>query len=144
MSWGYRVTILCAGFALFMLFLVASAFRQNFDLVAEDYYGRELKFQEQIEKQKNQAALGNIKFEIQDEKIVLTFPGNIRDEHATGKITFFRPSDKNKDFTIELLPDRNNQQEISKSSFINGLYKVQIEYEMNGRGYYSEESLMIY
>ena len=38
MNWGKGVTIAFVLFVGFIMFMVVGAFRQNFDLVADDYY----------------------------------------------------------------------------------------------------------
>lgn len=144
MSWGYRVTILTLGFVSFMTFLVVGAFRQNFDLVTEDYYGKELKFQDQIEKQKNHQALeGSVSCTIEKGEILLRFPSDHSGKKIEGEVLFFRPSDASEDRRVEINVPENNLQVIDGGQFINGLYKVQVDYKVGDKAYYFEDAIMI-
>lgn len=144
MSWGYRITVLILGFVCFMTFLVVSAFRQNFDLVAEDYYGKELAFQSQIEKQKNQQEMKSpISWEISDDTLVIAFPAEVAGKTLTGEVFFFRPSDAKKDRTVALAADTNGIQKISAAILSKGMYRLQIDYAAGGKKYYSEQNIMI-
>lgn len=143
MNWGIRIVIICSGFVVFMTFLVVSAFRQNFDLVAEDYYGKELKFQQQIDKQKNQQNLKeNIRITSSDNNVVIQFPVEFSDKNISGDIIFFRPSDATKDVVMKISLD-NGAQKFDKSKFTKGLYRIQIDYKAAGKDYYFEDSIII-
>jgi len=52
-SWGYKIVIGYLAFVLGILFLVYKANQQKFDLVTEDYYGEELKYQNIIDQKSN-------------------------------------------------------------------------------------------
>jgi hypothetical protein len=143
MSWGYRVTILTLGFVCFMSFLVVSAFRQDFDLVAEDYYGKELKFQSQIDKQLNQQKLkDSLTCVVSDNNVIIKFSDELIGKKIEGEIFFFRPSDKKKDFKIPIVSS-NGLQVVTKESFSKGRYLVQLDYTVDGKKYYEEKSIMI-
>lgn len=144
MSWGYRVTILTLSFVFFMSFLVVSAFRQDFDLVAEDYYGKELKFQSQIDKQLNQQQLkDSLTCVVSDNNVIIKFPDELIGKKIEGEIFFFRPSDKKMDFIKAIVPSSNGLQVVTKESFSKGRYRVQLDYAVDGKKYYEEKSIMI-
>ncbi len=144
MNWGYRITFLTLGFVCFMLFLVISAFRQNFDLVSEDYYGKELKFQEQIQRQTNQQQLNDSLTIIMDEtKLKINFPNDFEGKKITGEILFFRPSDAKKDLKVTIEPTYEGSQQFPIQLFTKGMYKVQLDYKVSGINYYVEKNIMI-
>ncbi|TAH23889.1 MAG: hypothetical protein EAZ07_10360 [Cytophagales bacterium] len=143
MNWGYRIAILTGSFVVFMSIMVISAFNQNFDLVSEDYYGKELQFQKQIDKQKNHQSLKTPLYcSLETDSLTINFPEELINQNTIGTITFFRPSDAKKDFTIpiKLLLGK---QKIAKNNFILGRYKMQVDYEVNGIKYYEEKSITI-
>jgi hypothetical protein len=143
MSWGYRITILILTFVCLMTGLVIAAFRQDFDLVTEDYYGRELQFQSQIEKQKNHQQLSSSILCTQNkDQLILQFPEELRTKSIEGNILLYRPSNAKKDFTVSLRPV-SGEQIIAKEQLTKGLYKIQINYTCEGTAYYFEEDLMI-
>lgn len=144
MSWGYRVTILTLGFVCFMVFLVVSAFRQNFDLVTEDYYGKELQFQNQIDKATNQRDLKDpLTCVVADNNVIIKFPDDLLGKKIQGEVLFFRPSDAKKDFKKDIASSATGIQVFNKDLFTRGHYKVQLDYAVEGKKYYSEQSIMI-
>ncbi len=130
-------------FVGFMTFLVISAFRQDFDLVTEDYYGRELQFQNQIEKQSNQMQLkDSLTCIVSDNNVILKFPDELIQNKISGEVLFFRPSDAKKD--VKRLINSNNGVEVFKKElFQKGYYKVQVDYSSGGKKYYYEKSIII-
>ena len=144
MSWGYRITILTLGFVFFMTFLVISAFRQNFDLVTEDYYGRELQFEAQIEKQKNQQGLkDSLTCVVSENNVIIKYPEEFRGKDIRGEILFFRPSDAKKDVKRAIVSASNGIQVLTGDLFSKGMYKAQLDYVVEGKKYYYEKSIMI-
>jgi len=144
MSWGYRVTFITVGFVCFMLFLVFSAFQQTFDLVAEDYYGKELKFQNQIEKQTNQQQVHDpIACLVLGNTLQIQFPKELLHNKITGDILFFRPSDAKKDILRSVSCSDSGVQELPLHLFSKGLYRVQIDYASGDKKYYFEQNIMI-
>lgn len=144
MSWGYRVTFITAGFVCFMLFLVFSAFQQRFDLVTEDYYGKELKFQSQIEKQNNQLQTREyVSCSVSDGMVHIEFPEKIARDTINGTVLFFRPSDSQKDISRSLSCSEKGIQEFPVTLFSKGRYRVQIDYSAGGKSYYCEQNIMI-
>ncbi|WP_018342348.1 FixH family protein [Cytophaga aurantiaca] len=144
MSWGYRVIFITVGFVCFMLFLVFSAFQQTFDLVAEDYYGKELKFQSQIEKQNNQLEMKEHVFcTVYGSMLHIQFPEKIARDTIAGTVLFFRPSDSKKDIVRSLRCSEEGVQEFPVDLFSKGRYRVQIDYTAGGKSYYCEQNIMI-
>ena len=144
MSWGYRVTLLTVGFVCFMLFLVFSAFQQTFDLVAEDYYGKELKFEEQMTKQANQQQIKEpVTYTMSGSRLSIQFPTQLSGKTISGKILFFRPSDAKKDLLVQIHCSENGVQEFLIEQFSKGMYRIQIDYLAGNTTYYSEQTIMI-
>ena len=72
------------------------------DLVTKEYYEEELKYEDQINRQKRTQALANgleWEFARAAKTVILKFPQNLR---ITGKIMFFRPSDATQDNIIPI------------------------------------------
>ena len=56
-NWGYGIMVLYISFALAILFLVYKCTQHPVDLVSPDYYDKEIKFQQQYDKEQNATAL---------------------------------------------------------------------------------------
>ncbi len=144
MNWAYRITILTLGFVAFMTFMVVSAFRQNFDLVVEDYYGQELQFQSRIDKQVNQKRLSDtLSCVVAGDKVVLRFPEALAGQRIEGDILFFRPSDAGKDLRLAINSNAHGIQLFDRHLFSRGYYRVQVDYQAGDTRYYDEKTLMI-
>ena len=144
MNWGYKVIIVFVLFATGMLTMVTKSMRAKIDMVTPDYYKEELKYQQVIDGQNNVNALSSPAGITQTAgSVILQFPAEIQGKTVEGKITFYRPSDINKDLTYNIQPDENRQQEFQKKSLVKGLYKVKIEWLMNEKPFYQEQVLNI-
>ncbi|MBK6639846.1 MAG: hypothetical protein IPG39_00700 [Bacteroidetes bacterium] len=67
----------------------------------------------------------------------------MRGKTISGAINIFRPSDKSKDQSIEISPDKEMKQLISTASLSKGMYRIKVDYEVDGSGYYSEKQIVI-
>ncbi|MBW7914094.1 MAG: FixH family protein [Taibaiella sp.] len=56
-GWGSRIALLYGGFVVLIAALVTGSMRQDFDLVADDYYQQEIAYQNVLDAGKNQSAL---------------------------------------------------------------------------------------
>lgn len=140
MNWGYKIAIFFSAFISFMLFMLYQCIQQDFDLVAEDYYAKEVSFQEQIDRQNNVASLSQKpSWAIQSNYFLLSFPNPL----SQGKITFFRPSDDALDFEVPLQLNQQQQQQIPLDKFKRGIYNVQLSWSDSQKDYYIEKQILI-
>lgn len=139
MNWGTRIAIGYGTFVVFILALVVLAFRQDFDLVADDYYEQEIAYQGRIDQLTN-AKTDQQKVQVfaDAEAVKLSFPSSVTDV----KVHFFRPSDDTKDVLLE---EAKVDSEISvpATEFIAGKYLVKVEWQANGKTYFQEDDLFL-
>ena len=141
MNWGYKIAIFYTAFAMFILALVIKSMNQKYDLVADDYYDKELKFQGQIDKQTLVNKEGKqVVWKQEANSLHLVFPTT---ESVTGEIKFFRPSDATKDFSIAVMPDSTGNQLIDLDKSIKGKYLLQIDWNENGNAYFQENIIIL-
>lgn len=144
MSWGIKIAVLYIGFIGMILFFVIRAMSENVDLVTEDYYQKELQFEQQITKGNAAQTLGaSPTVAISGDNIEVVFPDTLMQAPISGQVTFYRPSDSSKDFVVKLNPDTNGKQMIPLSQFITGLYQVKFNWNSSSTDYYHEEALYI-
>lgn len=144
LNWGYRVAILYCSFALFILFLVFRASRENFNLVKPDYYKSAIEYQQQMDKMNNSAALAEklqIRFSQEAKTASIFFPEGMT--AVKGEILFYRPSDASQDLKITAHPDAENRQIVSLAALQKGLWRVQIDWSANGTVYFDEKTLVV-
>ena len=141
-NWGNKIIIAYTIFVLGMLFMVYKCTLQKNELTETDYYSKELKYQEIITGIDNANQLSNAVKLIQESSTInLVMP--LEALPANGSIQFYRPSDQTKDFSVALATDENGKQLFGRDKFIEGLYKVKIRWQKNGKQFYNEQNLFI-
>ena len=139
MHWGHGIAIFFTCFVAFMIFMVVKSFQQNIDLVTENYYEQELKFQQQIDKIHNTKKLDEqVTVRLEDEGLLITFPDL---ESIKGHIQVFRPSDAQFDLERTIDLDGHNRQSISTASLPAGFYRIKIDWNAEGKEFYTEETI---
>ncbi|CAN5466874.1 FixH family protein [soil metagenome] len=139
-NWGVKITIAYTTFVLFMGTMVYMCTRQHFDLVSEDYYAQELKYQQVIDGTNNAKDLKQPVLIDQSGSAILIKLPTINSAFEKGEILFYRPSNSTSDFTVAVT---SNATEVSKEKMHAGLYKVKINWTAEGKHFYDEQSLDI-
>ncbi|MFY0650933.1 MAG: FixH family protein [Cyclobacteriaceae bacterium] len=138
MNWGGRIVLAFVAFIVIITSMVVISMRQDFFLVAEDYYDQEIQYQTQIDKMKTtNSANASVKLSKEANKLNFMFSEN----PEKGEIHFFRPSDATKDFRVAVLNEKN--QSIDKSKLTKGLWRVKISWSASGKEFYTEETVII-
>lgn len=137
-NWGTGIVIAFVLFISFILFFVVKATTQKeyaYDLVDEQYYKSELKYQEEIDKQNNLKDLGEkITFTKIEEGVEINFPSNFKTNNTDGIIFFYRPSAKPLDFkiSIEII---DGKVIIPKEKLVEGHWNIVIDFESEEKEY---------
>jgi nitrogen fixation protein FixH len=140
-GWGTRIAFLYGGFVLIIAALVIGSMRQNYDLVSADYYQQELEYQKTIDAGKNQAALSSpVHLHANESNVMLKFPAEFEGKVLEGKVQFYSPVDASLDKSFELAAE-NNSMFISRSKLNKAAYKVKINWQEGGKGYYQESAI---
>ncbi|MBT8310759.1 MAG: FixH family protein, partial [Flavobacteriaceae bacterium] len=111
-NWGTGIVIAFIAFISFIMYFVINMNinkKYDHDLVTDDYYKEELKFQNDIDKEKNAKDLeSNITWKKTDKGLLLAFPEYLDFKKIKGKVFLYRPSNKQFDFEIPIsLSDYN-------------------------------------
>ena len=144
MNWGHKIVIVFAVFVSLVMFAIYTATNHRTDLVAEDYYSRELKYQERID-QLNRTISKNYLAEIEDigQSLNVVFPFEAHEMNIQGRIVFFRPSDQKKDRIFPIKLDSNHSMRVNKEVLHKGRYKVQIEWQLAEEAYFQETEVFV-
>jgi hypothetical protein len=141
-TWGHAMVLVLLSF---MVFIVSFIIRLNIsELVTEDYYSQEVKYQSLMDAEQNFISLSqkpSISFEKQE--IKLSFPQPFNANNAKGTILFYRPSDAKKDLEIPILLDENKWQRIPTINLDKGKYQIILDWQTNGKRYYTKQILKI-
>ena len=141
-NWGVRIILIYSAFVIGILTMVTMAMNQNIELVSEDYYAKELKFQEQINHSEN-ALDANITSVVNKNTVTLHFPVEFHRHKISGTALFFKPSDSKKDLLISIACNDQGTQVIQSDKLEKGMYKMKINWEVNQQKYYQEKVVVL-
>ena len=128
------------GFALFIGTLVTICVRQDVSLVSANYYQDELVHQAKMTKQQNMLDLkSEPSLSLTLEHIKISYPALNALEH--GEIRLTRPSDSRLDQRFTLTKESEQDFILPKSE--KGLYRVTMQWSMNGKDYYYEKLMVL-
>jgi|LGOV01.1.fsa_nt_gb nitrogen fixation protein FixH len=132
-NWGHGIALFLLVFVLTtvgVVVLILTDDAYNHELVSENYYEDELKYQEEIDKVNNASKLSStVKYRVSKEGVLLTFPSDFDYQEVTGIIKMDRPSKKILDFTMPLKLDENFQILIPAEKAIEGKWKLKIDWK---------------
>ena len=136
------IIIVYGGFVLLLAGSLYIANSQKNDLVTKDYYDRQIKYQEQIDRIQRATDLSNpfrLDYEPGSRQLAVHFPERFLSEDVRGSITLYRPSDANLDRSIPIALDDNGIQIIETDRLAQGLWRVKINCAVDTLDYYHEE-----
>lgn len=141
---GHYIVVVMAAFILIMTQFMVRAYHNQETLVAEDYYARELRYQEQIDKLHNVAALGeDVRFEVRPGRLELTFPTALNGTAITGELFLMRPNDARGDLRVPLRVDAQGRFTVDTEPLLKGAYSVHLEWEADGVAYLTEDRVHV-
>lgn len=144
--WMWGIILTLVGFGSFFVGFAIWAFQSDVELVYDNYYAKDVVFEQQIRRVERTDALAVkpvLKYRRGPETLTLTFPTTMSHPHPTGKVLLFRPSDLHLDrlFTLDLQGD--TLQVISLPNLLPGLWRVKLNWTSLSQEYYLEEMLVV-
>jgi nitrogen fixation protein FixH len=144
-NWGTGIVIVMACFISFILYFVIRMSTEeaySHDLVTEEYYAKEMVYQQEIDAETNTNNLNTkIGSKKQKEGWMLTFPDELDPTKINGKVFLYRPSNQILDFEIPLelsspdllIPDKN---------LIDGRWNITIDWTYEGKSFMYKEEIV--
>ncbi|HMB61710.1 MAG TPA: FixH family protein [Eudoraea sp.] len=143
-NWGTGIVLAFAAFIAFILYFVVLAStgdRAGHDLVTEEYYKAELAYQDEIDARSNALGLKpGIKISKTEGGLKIQFPPAMDYENTKGKVSLYRPSDKQLDFDLALSLS-NTHLLIPDKRLLGGRWDIKIFWEYQGKPYLHKESI---
>ena len=128
-NWGTGIVVAFIAFIGFIMYFVISMStnkKYDHDLVTEDYYKKELEFQQDIDKEENATKLiENLTLEKTAEGLVVNFPKDLDINKISGKVFLYRPSNKQLDFEIPISLSNQNLL-IPDNSLLDGRWNIKV------------------
>jgi nitrogen fixation protein FixH len=133
-NWGHGIAIFLVIFVVTTVSVVVKiSTDETYDneLVSEDYYGDELKYQEEIDKSENAKKLSaSITYRVSKEGVTLIFPHDFDFQKITGVIDMKRPSKQILDFKMNVKIDSTYQMLIPSEKAIQGKWNMVIDWKV--------------
>ena len=140
-NWGHKILIVYSLFVLAIILLSYKSSQQKFDLVQQDYYGAELKYQAVIDASRRANLLGGeLKLTLKDNKLLIAFPAELAKEELTVEVNLYCIADEKRDLTKKVVTG-NGQLEIELLTTTKGNYTLKLSVEQKGISYYFEKKI---
>jgi nitrogen fixation protein FixH len=126
--------------------LVVMACSQKMDLVSQDYYEKEIRFQNQLDQLGRTMALedrASVSYEGDAHCIRISVPSAHARAGAKGIVELYRPSAAGLDRRITLEVDATGCQRIAAGSLRLGLWKVRVSWTANEKQYLIDEKVVV-
>lgn len=141
-NWGSGIFVLYTAFVMFMLFMVFKSAQHKEELVTQDYYQKELEYQDIINFKANAQKLEKgLTYKIEKNEIEFNFPEE--QSGISGNIQFYRASNDIFDQFFEIKLDDQNKMKVNLGKTPMGLYKMMIKWDNNSVGYYVEKDIYL-
>jgi hypothetical protein len=146
MNWGNRLTLVIGVFMALMAAMVIYSFRQELNMVTDNYYEKDLRYQEQIDRITNTKHLidkPTAVYRSADKIIAVHFPQNMMHKRIKGELHLFRPSDNKMDITYAISLDERGSQFIDASLYSKGEWIIKLSWSDQYLEYYDEINIFI-
>lgn len=140
MNWGKGIIIFMASFMTFILWMVFTLMSKNTDLESEDYYKKEIAYEQEIQAQRNaNDAKEKVKISENKEFIILQFP--VKEKIDTVSVEFFKPNDKKGDQLFAEVGTKTMM--VDKKKLQKGVYLINIHYQIENKKFLQKEEIML-
>lgn len=142
--WGLILSI--ASFVLFFTGFAIWALRGEPELVYENYYEKDVAYEEQIraiDRTQKLLIKPTMKYERSPKTLVIHFPSTMGHKNPSGEVKLFRPADLNKDQIYPIKLDGDTLQVLPLVDLDPGLWRFQLSWTNNNDNYYLENQIFV-
>ena len=144
LNWGSGIAAVYIIFVIAVLITVVVFMNQDVSLETKDYYAKGIAYQEQIDKMNRANELPEkLAIEQTGNYLNFSFPKIFNQHEIGGMIYFYRPSNNQKDFLVNIQTDTSGVQTIPVASIAKGLWKIKVDWSARNNTYYNEKILMV-
>lgn len=143
-NWGTGIAIAIVAFIGFIMYFVITMSTDNtysHDLVTDKYYQQELKYQQEIDAEKNASVLKeNIKLSKTPQGLQIKFPDDFSSKEIKGKVFLYRPSNKQLDFEMPI-SITNTYLLVPEKRLLGGRWNITISWTYKNTAYLFKKEL---
>jgi|GEM_PF-794286 hypothetical protein len=144
LHWGNALFLFFVAYIGLLGFTLYQSTQVNHSLVSEDYYAKDLAYQEQYNKIVNyKSQKDKVTFDYNKEKHELVLKGNTIAQHARGQLTCYHPVSSGEDVEFDFDLKANEFIPLSLKHLPKGRWVVQMDYAQGEDTYYYEEEIFI-
>ncbi|MDF0716770.1 FixH family protein [Muricauda sp. 334s03] len=144
-NWGTGIVLAFIGFIGFILYFVirmSTDDSANHDLVTEEYYKKELSYQQEIDASKTATEMNaNLKVQKTDEGLMIYFPERFDPKKIRGTVSLYRPSNKHLDTNFPISLSKTHLL-IPDNRLVDGRWDISINWEYEGDSFLHKEKLV--
>jgi len=142
MNWGKGILLAIILFMIGVAVMVSISVSKDVDLVAPNYYEREIKYQDEIDRINNANKLAEeVKFKMEGDVLEIVFPEF--KTPVTGHVEFYRPSDSRKDFRLNIETASGHKQVFNLKNLEGGYWRLKVVWEAEGKQFMEASSIMV-
>jgi len=144
--WAVGITAVIVLFLIATITVAVVVSRQDFDLVTQNYYEKDLGYQKEIDARKRTAALAEkpaLALDPAAETLAIAFPSRDDYMRIQGGIILYRISDAARDLHHPLALDTAGRQLISVRGMQSGQWIAKLRWTEEGKEYYVEERVYL-
>lgn len=139
MSWGTKTVLTIVIFVTGIMTMVFISMSQKIDLVTENYYEKDLVYQNEIDKINNTLELEKKPEIIKTSNIAaIIFPENVTPD--SGNILLYKPADEKQDKVIRFSELKDNRLDINFAEMTKGFWRIKINWVVKNKEFIIEES----
>jgi hypothetical protein len=143
-NWGTGIFIVILLFVMAVVAFLIYTSNMDMKLVEDNYYDKELAYQDRIDKLNNTASLPwKINISQVPGTLIIQFPQSDTALAPSGSLLFYRPSDSDKDFSVPIQLNDSSRQVIDIRGVNKGKWVIKLDWKMGGKEYYYEEEVFV-
>lgn len=140
MNWGKGITIALALFMGFIIVMVVGFFSHSVDLESEDYYQREIAYEDEI------TALNNVnqllekpEIKISESHLIVQFSDSL--EFTDAILQLKRPDNQKNDKSFKI--ENTKMFTIAKEDLTPGVYDLRLSYTIDGKDFLQKKEIYL-
>ena len=143
LNWGHKILVVYLIFVGGILFLAIKSSQQKFDLVQQDYYDAELKYQEVINATRHASELGaDLGVLVRGSYLHITLPPTFQKSETQGEAHLYCIADEKGDMTKQI-KSNNGDLVLELLTRMKGNYTLKLTIQNKGVDYYFEKKIML-
>ncbi len=143
MNWGKKILFIYLAFVAGIVFLVIKAMNQNQDLVTNEYYEQELKYQQRIDESNRTDSITNpVDVHYKKDSLNVVFSDFFSGNDIKGDVLIYCPDDEKKDVKQEFVLAKGVVSFAVPYHSV-GFRHIKIYWSADGKSYYKEQDLFI-